>query len=114
MNELQETFRAIVLARKWMPKANCRKMDIELFFPEVNKNYDPFVKELCQECPVVEDCLWYANATRSTSGYLGGMTPSQREEWRSKNKVTLGMTKEDYESQVMGYLQTAPDEWSSL
>lgn len=78
------------MADEWKKNANCRNMDTALFFPELGGNIPQFVREVCAECTVIEECLWYANETHSTTGVFGGMSPSQREAWRSANKIQLG------------------------
>lgn len=78
------------MADEWKNNANCRNMDTALFFPDLGGNIPQFVREVCAECTVIEDCLWYANGTHSTDGVFGGMSPSQREVWRSKNNIRLG------------------------
>ena len=74
----------------WQDDANCKNMDVNLFFPEYGGNYLPFVKEVCSSCSVIEECLWYANEMKSDEGFFGGMTPEQRRAWRRKNNVQLG------------------------
>ena len=81
----------------WISDANCKNMDTDLFFVEVNKSYDPFVKEVCSDCSVIEKCAWYANEMSAIHGVFGGMTPNQREKWRKKNKIILGESRENWE-----------------
>lgn len=96
MNELEKTYIAVKKAMNWMDKANCRKMDTNLFFPTSGQNIDPFIIELCGSCDVQDECLWYANETHASFGVFGGMSEKRRERWRTKNKVRLGMSKEDW------------------
>ena len=110
MNDLQKTFRAVKNASWWMQDANCRNMDTELFF-STNNNYDPCVKEVCATCPVSDECLWYANETNSDHGMFGGLSPKQRQAWRKKNGVILGMSKSDWEGRFRNRLRTVPSEW---
>jgi WhiB family redox-sensing transcriptional regulator len=76
----------------WMENANCRNMDVEIFFPEVGMNVDPFVAEVCGTCPVRWECMWFANETSTDTGYYGGMSPMERRRWRQKYGVSLGQT----------------------
>lgn len=78
------------MADDWKDEANCRNMDTELFFPGLGGNVPQFVKEVCAECTVSEECLWYANETSADYGVWGGMSPRERQAWRRKNRVTLG------------------------
>lgn len=83
---------------EWMEDANCKNMDVNLFFPKLGATIDPFVKEVCEACPVSEQCLWYANESSSDHGFFGGMAPRDRMLWRKKNKVVLGMSKTEWEA----------------
>ena len=98
MNDLQKTFTAVRKAKDWLGQANCRNMDSEMFFPEAGQNMSPFVREVCGQCPVQEECFWYANESSSDMGVFGGTSAKQRQQWRTKNKVVLGMSKEDWEA----------------
>lgn len=111
MNDLQKTMRAVRDASWWMQDANCKNMDVELFF-STNNNYDPFVREVCASCPVSDECLWYANETHSDHGFFGGMSPRARMEWRRKNQVILGMSKDEWENRFRNRMRTVPTEWS--
>jgi WhiB family transcriptional regulator, redox-sensing transcriptional regulator len=96
VNELQRTFQAVQKAKSWMKDANCRNMDTNMFFPEKGDNLSDFAREVCDSCIVQKECFWYANETYSTEGLLGGMTPRNRQRWRSKNKVELGMSEKEW------------------
>lgn len=113
MNDLYKTFASVLKSKDWAEHANCRGMDTNLFFPDLGGNINPFAREVCFTCDVQDECLWYANQTRSTDGMFGGLSPSQREEWRSRNDVTLGQSKEQWENRNRGYLHTPPSEWSA-
>ena len=75
---------------EWKNKANCRNMDVNLFFPALGGNVPPFVREVCGSCEVTEECLWYANETAAEHGVFGGLTPTERRLWRRRNNVSLG------------------------
>lgn len=75
---------------EWKKDANCLNMDTSLFFSELGSNVLPFVREVCDACPVIEECLWYANETGSDHGVFGGMTPTERRLWRRDNNIELG------------------------
>lgn len=91
--------KAILNSEQWMDDANCKNMDTEIFFANNNMPYDPFVKEVCMSCRVIEDCAWYANETSAYDGVFGGMTPSERRTWRQKNKVMMGQTRAEWEAE---------------
>ena len=82
----------------WTEKSNCKNMDTDLFFPELGNNYDPFVKDVCMSCEVIDECAWYANETSAIYGMFGGMSPNQREVWRKKNKAILGESRSQWEA----------------
>jgi WhiB family transcriptional regulator, redox-sensing transcriptional regulator len=88
---------AIVGASEWMDKANCKNMDTNLFFPSNGQNITHFVAEVCNQCPVIEECLWYANETHADVGVFGGMSGNQRKSWRKRNRVELGMSMSDWQ-----------------
>jgi WhiB family redox-sensing transcriptional regulator len=112
MNEMQKTFNAVSKAKEWLEEANCRGMDTDLFFPEAGQNISPFVKEVCESCPVWEECLWYANESSSDMGIFAGMTYKTRMAWRTKNNVTLGMSKAEWENgKYRGILRKPINEW---
>jgi WhiB family redox-sensing transcriptional regulator len=112
MNELARTLSAVVNAIDWMAEANCRNMDVNIFFPEVAATYDPFIREVCNSCPVMENCLWYATETHAETGMFGGMSPTERQRWRRKNGIQLGMSKESWENRFRNYLRRPANEWS--
>jgi WhiB family redox-sensing transcriptional regulator len=114
MNELQKVFVAMQKAKNWMKDANCKNMEIDLFFVENGANIPRFTKEVCDACPVLDECAWFANETSADHGIFAGMSPRVRRQWRRKNNVMLGMSKQDYENRNRGYLRTPIAEWSTL
>lgn len=63
----------------WRQDAACLGAEADLFFP-VGEESDEAAraKEICGGCPVREDCLAYAFATKQTDGIWGGMTGTER------------------------------------
>lgn len=113
MNDLEKTFVAVKSAMDWMDQANCRDMDVNLFFPQVTGgNYDPFAREVCASCPVQEECLWYANETSADVGMFGGLSPEQRRLWRKKKGITIGQLRSEWERPRTSYLHRNVGEWS--
>jgi WhiB family redox-sensing transcriptional regulator len=80
----------------WMTEANCKNMDVNIFFPDAAAIYDPFIREVCSSCPVTEKCLWYANETHADTGMFAAMSPTERQNWRRKNKVVLGQSENEW------------------
>lgn len=70
----------------WMKEANCRNMDVELFFLEeqTGRNYSDFAKEVCNTCDVSQQCLDYANKNMFDYGMFGGMSPNERKRYRGR------------------------------
>ncbi|MGA0895463.1 MAG: WhiB family transcriptional regulator [Ilumatobacteraceae bacterium] len=66
--------------RAWVPRANCRGMDPDLFHPERGDNGTNIAnaKAVCQGCEVRSECLEFAIAHREKIGIWGGTTPKER------------------------------------
>lgn len=66
----------------WRGRAACRREDPELFFPigrdDVERPEVDAAKEVCARCPVLDECLAYALATRQPDGIWGGLTTTER------------------------------------
>jgi WhiB family redox-sensing transcriptional regulator len=97
---------------EWMADANCSRMDTSIFFPEDGLPYPKFAREVCALCTVKEECLWFANETSSDYGMWGGMSPTERQEWRKKNNIPLGTSKEYNEWKGRQYLHRPIQEWT--
>jgi WhiB family redox-sensing transcriptional regulator len=68
----------------WMAEAECRYHDPETFFPPMGGT-TRWAKAVCADCPVVAECLAYAQAYESqpwvhsrSGGVYGGLTPDER------------------------------------
>lgn len=64
----------------WLADAACRGLDVNLFYPERFSGQPAAraAKEICQTCPVTEECLIEALAVNDVWGIRGGMTPKER------------------------------------
>lgn len=66
----------------WRDRAACRGEDPELFFPvgrdDVDRPEIDAAKEICDRCPVLDECLDYALQTRQPEGIWGGLTSTGR------------------------------------
>lgn len=80
----------------WTKQANCKNMDIDLFFPELGQNMNPFAKEICDSCNVKVQCLWFANENSIEHGVFGGMSVRGRRDWRQENNVSLSMSYDEW------------------
>ena len=61
----------------WRAVAACRHADPGTFFPPSDL-FSNRAKLICSTCPVREQCLAWAIATRQSDGIWGGMTPKER------------------------------------
>lgn len=61
----------------WLLRAACRGTDPALFFPGPEDTPAPALA-ICARCPVRQDCLEHAIATRERFGIWGGTTERQR------------------------------------
>lgn len=72
---------------RWRDDAACRNTDPDLFFPV--GSIDEAAEEtraaldLCQRCPVREQCLEFAMVTNQRDGIWGGMSEEDRRRMRS-------------------------------
>lgn len=66
----------------WRNQAICRDTDPDLFFPIGTTGHALVqidrAKEVCEVCPVKNDCLEYALETNQDSGIWGGLDEEQR------------------------------------
>jgi WhiB family redox-sensing transcriptional regulator len=65
----------------------CQVTDPELWFAERedNGNHYRIAKKLCQQCPVVNECLEYAIKAGEQDGVWGGLAPRERQQIRNKH-----------------------------
>lgn len=63
----------------WMRNGICSETDPELFFPTDGNTRDSRqARELCQDCPVIQQCLQYALDRPTLEGIWGGATFKER------------------------------------
>lgn len=65
----------------WMELARCKGTHTDLFFPDVATASSAVyrnAKEVCQECPVRQDCLQFAVENGIREGMWGGRSPNER------------------------------------
>lgn len=77
----------------WMEAARCRKMGPELFFAERGQPVH-HAKAICNGCPVVDECLSYAERHHITHGIWGALSPEERRAQRRRitNAELRGVT----------------------
>ena len=73
---------------EWRQHAICRDTDPELFFPVGTTGYALVqidrAKQVCNECPVKDECLDYALETNQDSGIWGGTSEEERRSIRRR------------------------------
>jgi WhiB family redox-sensing transcriptional regulator len=68
----------------WQLFAACRGLDVEIFYHPAGerRRYKAArinqAKEICQHCPVINDCATWALKTREPYGVWGGMSEDER------------------------------------
>jgi WhiB family transcriptional regulator, redox-sensing transcriptional regulator len=71
---------------EWQMRGACRGMDSGFFFhPEGERgpakyNREARAKEVCQRCPVLEQCRRHALSAQEPYGVWGGLSESERDE----------------------------------
>ncbi|MBC7459142.1 WhiB family transcriptional regulator [Candidatus Saccharibacteria bacterium] len=76
----------------WRSKAECRKVDPELFFPigetsPIDKQQVKDALAVCAMCQVTEQCLDYALTTNQTDGVWGGLSGKQRRAYKRRATI---------------------------
>ena len=75
----------------WMDDALCKSSDTNVFFP-VGMSTKAVKKikkaiQVCNDCPVINDCLDYALRSNQDIGIWGGTTEEDRKYLRKKHKL---------------------------
>ena len=67
---------------QWSDDAACVGQEPELFFPIGTDGpaleQESEAKAVCNRCPVIDACLWFAMDTGQDAGIWGGMTEAER------------------------------------
>ncbi|MHB8465406.1 MAG: WhiB family transcriptional regulator [Acidimicrobiales bacterium] len=69
----------------WRQQAACRGLDTAIFFPPTDSEAGP-AKAVCAQCPVRDECLEWAIASRQEEGIWGGMTDGERRRLRRRRR----------------------------
>ena len=70
--------------RNWQHRASCRGTDTDMFFSpdgergNVRARRERAAKQLCQDCPVLDNCRAHALTTTETYGIWGGLSETER------------------------------------
>ena len=72
------------LDRNWQHRASCRGTDTDMFFSpdgergNVRARRERAAKQLCQDCPVLDNCRAHALTATESYGIWGGMSETER------------------------------------
>ncbi len=72
-------------AEEWRHLANCRDVDVNLFFPEDGES-SAMAEEICSACDVRNDCLDRA-LSEPALGIWGGRSEKQRVKIRTQRRT---------------------------
>ena len=70
----------------WRQDAACKGANVELFFA-VDDDGVAQAKSICAGCPVQQDCLEWALASRQDDGIWGGFTEVERRRIRRRRRT---------------------------
>ncbi len=70
----------------WRQQSACRDLDTNIFFPAADGQAGP-AKAVCASCPVQQECLEYALATRQDDGVWGGLDETERRRLRRRRQA---------------------------
>ena len=70
----------------WMSSAACAEVGGSIFFPEHGESAHP-ARTICKRCPVITECLQYAQDEMIPHGIFAGKTAQQRRYLRRTKKV---------------------------
>lgn len=78
---------------EWQEQGNCVGVDVEVFFlPTMARGADKayresVAKQVCEGCPVIQECLAHALRVPEDYGVWGGTTPEERAELLGRTLV---------------------------
>lgn len=73
------------MVENWRQRAACTGLDTGIFFPASDAESGP-AKAVCDGCPVRDQCLEWALATRQEDGVWGGLTDNERRRLRRRRR----------------------------
>jgi WhiB family redox-sensing transcriptional regulator len=75
----------LTVVENWRQQAACNGLDTNMFFPASDSDAGA-AKAVCATCPVRDQCLEWAIATRQEEGVWGGMTDTERRRLRRRRR----------------------------
>ena len=102
-------------ATRWETAHCANTIFPDLFFPtsvEEVQTSEPLIKQICQDCPMKQECLQLALDAKDFNGYFGGVSPEERRKMSAyRSRVKRGNSNEVVRLMGLGYtLQDACDE----
>lgn len=87
--------RPLISEWDWQRNARCRSVDVDVFYDGETLS-EVAAKAICADCPVIEECRDYAVAANEPHGIWGGLSPSERVQYRWRQGVVLrvGLTRQ--------------------
>lgn len=64
---------------KWLDDIACADLELDAFFVAAGHTIAPDTIETCRRCPVRRECVIYVYNRGLSSGYMAGLSPSQRD-----------------------------------
>ena len=96
------------LDHRWQDQAECKGVQIDLFYPERGQPVVSLVKDLCANCEVRHDCLEYA-LHHERHGVWGGTTESQRDVIRRERNIIVKTPEMIYHSDTLDQRREAEE-----
>jgi WhiB family redox-sensing transcriptional regulator len=77
-------------ANEWRQHANCKGIATDIFYPERGCSIHDVnaAKAICNECPVIKQCLDYAIENYEIIGIWGGTSQFERRFMRRANRIS--------------------------
>ncbi|WP_233608699.1 WhiB family transcriptional regulator [Nocardia stercoris] len=76
----------------WQLRAECRSLDVNIFYTERPGQAEDAAKRICASCPVLASCRDYAITAHEPYGIWGGLNPRERANYRWRGS-RLGSTR---------------------
>ena len=73
------------MVENWRQRSACSGLDTEMFFPATDTEAVA-AQAVCATCPVRDQCLEWALATRQEDGVWGGLTDNERRRLRRRRR----------------------------
>ena len=86
-NTSKETVTDAVEGDSWYKQAQCAELNANYMYPK-DRHEEQQAKNICHNCPVIEQCLAQSIRDREIYGIWGGMNPQERQRlYDTKNRT---------------------------